>query len=113
MALARVADKFGCADVLHLVDTALVWACETQADSCGDPCQAPLGIWLSAGNAPALCQLAQELHLPAFQRHVAFFLGKHADQVNLDKLEACTAALLRGAACLRSKALSAAAGCVD
>ena len=84
--LAMVADKFGCAPMLQLVDSCLVKAC-----------QASEPAWVSVTTAPNQFNLACQLHLPSFEAHVGRFLGRHTSAVVLKDLDAVTAAILQGA----------------
>ena len=93
--LARVAHKFASC-VLQLADSSLVEVCQTEDAHAQDP-----DSWLNTTTAPELLQLAADLSLVKFERHVAFFCGMQAAIVTPNIFDARTAAVLRGAECRR------------
>ena len=95
--LARIADKYACARVLELVDSTLVQQCRAAPS--------PPGC-LSPDNAPAQFQLARDLHLEEYEGEIAQFLGMHASQVDLSKLDKTLANVLRGASKSHAELLS-------
>ena len=91
--VARVAHKYGILPMLQLADSCLVRKCSTQ-----DAAASNEGEWMNVQRAPAQLQMAQDLALDGFEAHCAQFMGAHAHAVDLSKLDARTAALLKGAA---------------
>ena len=90
-ALAAVAHRFGCLQILELADSALLQASAADAG------------FTTVKNAPTQHQLARRLQLVQFELHVARFLGSYPNAVDLSKLDPGTAAVLEGArqACKR------------
>lgn len=99
--LARVAEHLGCEQVLSLVDTVLVAKCTAEANKPRPAPDAP-GTWLTVQDAPAQHQLARKLRLAEYEALVARFLGRHARDVDLARLDPSFAAVLQGA-CLMQK----------
>ena len=90
--LARIAHRFDIVPVLQLADESLVKLCHTKgADAYGQ-----LSL-MNTLRAPAQFQLAQDLALPQFEHHAGVFIGRHAHDVDIRKLDARSAALLSGA----------------
>ena len=79
------------------MDSQLVSICRGQEglDRCSHGPK--LGIWLTVRDAPGQLELAAALHLPKYEQYVAAFLGEHAHAVDLSRLDARSAAMLRGA----------------
>ena len=90
--LARVAHKFGIAAVLQLADSALVKLCSTKDADASNTC-----VQMNLDRAPAQFQFARDTACLGFQEHVGRFMGAHAHALDLSKLDARSAALLKGA----------------
>ena len=99
--LARIAEHLGCKQVLSLVDTVMVVKCSAEADRPGSALDTP-GTWLTVQDAPAQHQLARKLQLAEYEALVGRFLGRHAYDVDLTRLDPSFAAVLQGA-CLMQK----------
>ena len=84
--LATVLDKYSAVELLQVVDEVLV-----KKTAIG-----PAQRWLTVLDAPGQHQLASRLHLTSYEAHVGRFLGRHAHQVDLTRLDASTAAVLEG-----------------
>ena len=85
--LATVCDKFSAVGLLQLADEALVKRTASKTAT----------GWLTVLDAPGQHELARRLHLASYEAHVGRFLGRHAHEVDLSRLDASTAAILEGA----------------
>ena len=92
--LARVASRFNCPAALDLADTVLVAKCAAAANR-----RAPdaASAWLTVQDAPAQHQLARKLGLAKYEGLVGRYLGRHARDVDLTRLDPSFAAMLQGA----------------
>ena len=97
--LARVADKYACTSVLQLVDTTICKRCSEQGP-------AAEGAVLTAQTAPEQHRLARTLHLRAYEGQIGFFLGMHADEIDLSTVDPSLAGVLRGASRVRAELLA-------
>ena len=100
--LARVAHRYAFHFALELVDSRLVSICRGQEGLDRDGSDRKLGIWLTVRDAPGQLELAAALHLTEYEQYVAAFLGEHAHAVDLSRLDARAAAMLRGARKLKA-----------
>ena len=100
LALARVADRLACVDVLNAVDAA--WA--SQLAPSGQ------GLCLTADNASSWFVCSQQLGLPLLKAACIAYMGSNLPGLRLDGLDPDYAAILRsaGSCCLSA---SAAAKC--
>lgn len=92
-ALAGLAHRYAVMDVLELVDSSLLKQCTASPEL------------LTVDTAPAQHRIACDLQLPMYRAHVGQFLGKHADQVDITKVDPAFAAVLRGAIDARAELL--------
>ena len=88
--LARVADRYGFLEVLDLVDTCLAERCEQEEK------QGPDGVWLLVEDAPQLLQVARKLQLGSFKARILRFIGRHAHDIDLSRLDGSVAEVLTG-----------------
>lgn len=101
--LARVAHKFSCSLVLQLVDCTLVRRCtdgqaagHSGTDRTSGP-DAAACVSLAPSSAPEHSRLAHDLGLVEYEACVGAYIGRHAAEIDLDKLEPMSANILRGA----------------
>ena len=104
VALATISDRYGALPVLHMVDSVLVKRSEAQAASPLDEALGP--VILSAHTAPEQHKLARKLHLTGYEAHVGIFLGMHADEIDLTKVDPGLAHILVGASRIRAQMLA-------
>ena len=104
VALATISDRYGALPVLHMVDGVLVKRSEAQAASPLDELLGP--VILSAHTAPEQHKLARKLHLTGYEAHVGIFLGGHADEIDLPKIDPGLAHILVGASTILAQMLA-------
>ena len=104
--VATIADLLACCQILQMVDTSMVKAMQHEEDRLVDAKldegqKAATGAWLSAPNAPARHKLARQLHLASVEDHIAGYLALHAHEIDICKVDAGIAGILRGVCKLR------------
>ena len=92
--LAAIAHKFACHDVLELVDSTLSDRCLAPPAHADHAYLAPL---LTHIRAPEQYKAAQVLHLTQYTGHIGCYLGEHADEIDLAKVDEVSAHILKGA----------------
>ena len=100
--LAEIAHRFACQEVLSLADSTL---CNCHSAPTDHTAPAALVSGLTPVNAPELYKAAQTLHLTQYESHVGCYLGKHADEVDLEMMEPSCAHIMRGAIQARGEVL--------
>ena len=104
--LANVLDKYGAVLMLRRVDGLLLAACAAEQKlipGCSDIPEAQAAAWLNVQDAPALFVWAGKLHLSKTQAHLAEYMVQHAPMIDVSKLDATSAAFLRGAQALHTR----------
>ena len=92
--LARITHKHACTSILDLVRTVLVQRCSAGAPS------VPV---LTISNAPEQLQVAKRLQLTGYEACIGRFLGTHAEDIDMSKLDICLANALQATVASRAE----------
>ena len=94
--LASITHRYACTSILDLVHTVLVQRCSAGAPS------TPV---LTISNAPEQLQVAKKLQLTGYEACIGRFLGTHAADIDMRKLDVCLANALQATVASRAELL--------